>query len=94
MQLTREHWEKADGEEFSRYLLTLSKGEEKGAWERRIVNTALPAIAVPSAEVDRIVREIRKGNVREFLSLELWENHTEVMIPGEADREIQRFRRI
>ena len=82
MQLTREHWEKADGEEFSRYLLTLSKGEEKGAWERRIVNTALPAIAVPSAEVDRIVREIRKGNVREFLSLELWENHTEVMIRG------------
>lgn len=82
MQLTREHWKKADGEEFSRYLLTLSKGEEKGAWERRIVNTALPAIAVPSEEVDRIVREIRKGNVREFLSLELWENHTEVMIRG------------
>ena len=82
MQLTREHWEKADGEEFSRYLLTLSKGAEKGAWERRIVNTALPAIAVPSAEVDRIVREIWNGNAREFLSLELWENHTQVLIRG------------
>ena len=82
MRLTRERWTKEDGEEFARYLLTLSKGEEKGSWEKRIVNTALPAIAVPSAEVDRIVREISKGNVREFLSLELWENHTEVLIRG------------
>ena len=82
MQLTREHWNQADGEEFARYLLTLSKGEEKGAWERRIVNTALPAIAVPSTEADRIVREIWRGNAREFLSLGLWENHTEVLIRG------------
>ena len=52
MQLAREHWTKEDGEEFSRYLKTLSKGEEKGAWERRIVNTALPAIAVPGTETD------------------------------------------
>ena len=91
MQLTREHWEKTDGEEFSRYLLTLSKGEEKGAWERRITNTALPAIAVPSAEADRIVREIARGNVREFLALDLWENLTQVLIRGKLIGKLKDF---
>lgn len=91
MLLNRESWTKEDGEEFQRYLLSFSKGEEKGAWEKRIVNTALPAIAVPCTEVDRIVREISKGNFLSFLDLGLRENHTNVLINGKLIGKIRDF---
>ncbi|MDD6995513.1 MAG: hypothetical protein SPH68_08480 [Candidatus Borkfalkiaceae bacterium] len=91
MQLNKDFWTKADGEEFQKYLLTFSKGEEKGAWEKRIANTALPAIAVPCKETDRIVRCIAKGNFLSFLNLELRENHTNVLINGKLIGKIKDF---
>lgn len=91
MQLCKERWTKADGEEFQKYLYTFSKGEEKGAWEKRIVNTALPAIAVPGKEIDSIVRKIGKGNFLSFLDLWLWENHSDVLINGKLIGKIKDF---
>ena len=82
MQLTREQWTKEDLAEFHKYLLTFSKGEEKGKWEQRIVNTKLNCIAVPSTTKDKIVREIAKGNFIEFINLWPWENATETFIVG------------
>lgn len=91
MLLNKEFWTKADGEAFQKYLLTFSKGEEKGAWEKRIVNTALPAIAVPCNETDRIVREVAKGNFLSFLNLNLREYHTNVLINGKLIGKIKDF---
>lgn len=91
MQLCKEIWTKEDGEQFQKYLLSFSKGEEKGAWEKRIVNTALPAIAVPSTEVDKIVRGIAKGNLLSFLNLRLRENHTNILINGKLIGKIRDF---
>lgn len=91
MQLNKESWAKEDGEAFQKYLLTFSKGEEKGAWEKRIVNTALPAIAVPCKQTDAIVRGIAKGNFLSFLDLRLWENHTNVIISGKLIGKIIEF---
>ena len=91
MQLIKERWTKEDGKAFQAYLLSFSKGEEKGAWEKRIVNTALPAIAVPCKQTDAIVRGIAKGNFLSFLDLGLWENHTNVIINGKLIGKIKDF---
>lgn len=91
MQLIKERWTKEDGKAFQAYLLSFSKGEEKGAWEKRIVNTALPAIAVPCGQTEAIVRGIAKGNFLSFLDLGLWENHTNVIINGKLIGKIKDF---
>ena len=82
MQLNRDHWTKADGLEFQKYLCTLSKGEEKATWEKRIINTQIACLAVPSPQVKKIVQEIAKGNFYEFLDLHLWDNFTNTTING------------
>lgn len=74
MDLVRDHWKKEDIPTFLAYLETFSKGKEKGEWEQRIVNTSLPAIAVPSTIVDNFVKQIYHGNYLEFLDLWIWEN--------------------
>ncbi len=91
MNLKREHWSKSDCPEFQKYLLTLSKGEEKGKWEQRIINTKLPCIAVPAPEVKKIVNEISKGNFLEFLDLWIWDNFTNTSINGSLICKIKDF---
>lgn len=91
MQLNREHWTKKDEVEFQKYLLTLSKGPDKSAWEQRIINTKMPCIAVPSPQVKLIVKEIAKGNFLEFLDLDVWENFTNTSINGSLICKIKDF---
>jgi len=82
MNLVREHWNKQDIPEFQAYLKSFGKGEEKAKWEKRIINTKMPCIAIPSHEVGRITKEIAKGNFMEFLDLWIWENFTNTSING------------
>lgn len=91
MELERSEWTCSDVDDFLNYLALFGKGEEKGAWEKRIVNTSLPCIAVPSGEVDRIAREIFKGNYTSFLDLWIWENHTATLIFGKIVSKIKKF---
>ena len=60
MELTRNNWSKENINEFLSILKSLSKGEEKGFWEQRIVNTKLPCLAIPSTEIDKISKQIFK----------------------------------
>lgn len=83
MELVREHWSKEDMDEFMRYLASLGKGEEKAKWEARILNTAMPCLAVPAPEVKRIVRQIAKGNLREFIAQWRWDNYTASAVLGQ-----------
>lgn len=76
MEIAKTHWTKVDVEEFVKYLQTFSKGKEKGEWERRIVNTTLPCIAVPSPIIKDFANKIFKGNFEEFLSHFKWINHS------------------
>ncbi len=82
MELIKDIWTKADMTEFQLYLMTFSKGEEKGKWEQRIVNTSLPCIAVPSDRVREIVRDISKGNFISFIDMWQWDNFTNTTIIG------------
>lgn len=91
MNLVKETWTKQDGEAFKRYIKTYSKGEEKAAWEKRIVNTTLPTLAVPSGEIDRMARGIAKGNAASFLELRLRDNHSIVLVRGKVIGKLKDF---
>jgi len=80
--LIKKHWTKNDINTFQSYLKKFSKGKDKSDWERRIVNTALPCLAVPSPIVNQIIKQIAKGNFMEFVNLWPWENHTNTVIIG------------
>lgn len=82
MNLVKEHWTQKDVEEFKNYLMSFSKGTEKGLWEQRIINTKLPCIAVPSPDVKRITDEISKGNFIQFLDFWIWDNFTHTTVNG------------
>lgn len=82
MILEKEHWTKEDVKNFQKYLLSFSKGEEKGLWEQRIINTKMPCIAVPSPVIKKITNEIAKGNFLEFVDLWIWENFSNTSING------------
>lgn len=91
MELTRAHWTAQDGAEFQKYLLSLSKGPDKAAWEKRIINTEMPCIAVDAKLVGQIVKDIAKGNFMEFLDLNLWENFTNTSVNGSLICRIKDF---
>ena len=91
MNLIKEKWTNVDVEQFLNYLKTLSKGEEKSFWEKRIVNTNLPCLAIPSTEIDRISKQIFKGNYISFLDLWIWDNHSATLIFGKILNKIKDF---
>lgn len=91
MNLIKSEWKQSDTAEYKKYIESLSKGKEKGVWEQRIVNTSLPCLAVPSTEVDKIAREIFKGNYISYLDLWLWDNHTLTLIFGKILSKIKDF---
>lgn len=91
MQLIRKYWNKNDIVEFQNFLLSFSKGTEKGEWEKRIINTALPCIAVPSDVVKNFVKEIYKGDYISFIDLWIWENWTNTSIIGQLICKIPDF---
>ncbi|MBQ3214141.1 MAG: DNA alkylation repair protein [Clostridia bacterium] len=82
MNLIKDIWNKGDVETLNSYLLSFSKGKEKGEWEKRIVNTSLPCIAVPSQIVTNIIKKIAKGNYISLIELFPWQNHSMTVIIG------------
>lgn len=91
MNLVKDLWSKNDINEFLEYLKTFSKGEEKGFWEQRIVNTKLPCLAIPSTEIDKISKQIFKGNYQSFLDLWIWNNHSATLVFGKILNKIKDF---
>ena len=91
MNLVKDLWSKNDINEFLEYLKTFSKGEEKGFWEQRIVNTKLPCLAIPSTEIDKISKQIFKGNYQSFLDLWIWNNHSTTLVFGKILNKIKDF---
>lgn len=91
MQLIKEIWKQEDLISFREYLYSFSKGKEKSKWEKKIVNTSLKCIAVPSKEINNIVKQIYKGNFNSFINLWPWENHSEVLIIGNLICKIDEF---
>ena len=82
MELVKDNWTVKDIQEFNKYLCGFSKGQEKGKWEQRIINTKLPCIAVDSRIVKSITSTIAKGNYISFIELWPWHNATMTFVVG------------
>ena len=93
MNLVKSKWSSADVKDFLDYLYSLSRGEEKASWEKRIVNTNMKCLAVQSADVANIVKEIKKGDSISFIDtfLPVWDNHTLINILGKLICTIKDF---
>ncbi len=94
MEVTKNHWTEEDIEEFIEYLQSFSKGEEKGMWEKRIVNTNRPCIAVPSPIIKDLANKIFKGNFEEFLSHFKWINHSCTLLEVSIISKIKDFEKL
>lgn len=91
MELNKAHWYESDIQPFQNYLKSLSQGEQKSEWEKRIINTSLPCLAIPAPTVKKIAHEIKKGNYIEFLNLWIWQNFTNTSIIGSLICQINDF---
>lgn len=66
MKLIRDEWNNKDIEEFNRYLEE-QKRSEKIDFTKRVVNTNLPVLAIPTPDLRNIAKELVKGNYISFL---------------------------
>lgn len=72
MELIRNTWTKKDGQDFIKYLKTLSN-PSKEEWTRKIINTKMPLLALKSKQIQELRTQIAKGNYKAFLDLKLFE---------------------
>ena len=90
-RLNRALWRDGDRAEFVAYVNSLGGGREKAAFEQKIMNTKYPCIGVPSPDVEKIVREIAKGNYTSFIDLWITDNYTCLVIVGKLIARIKDF---
>lgn len=76
MELIKDKWTKTDGKEFINYLETF-KREEKICWTKNLLKTNMPVLAILSPDINKLVKQIKKGNYLSFLDLDL-NNYYEV----------------
>ncbi len=77
-------WNNGEIEAIKAELMDASKGKEKAEWEKRIVNTSYPCIAVPSTVIDNIAKRIAKNNYVGFLDLWHADNYSELVLEGKV----------
>lgn len=77
MQLDKQLWTKQDREEFDLFLQSHAQAQ-KVDWTRRILNTSMPLLAIPTPVFQNLVKQICKGNIVSFLEHErfLWYENT------------------
>lgn len=66
MNFITEKWEKADIEEFNKYLESI-KREEKIEFAKKTINTNMELLGIPTPEIRKIAKEISKGNYISYL---------------------------
>lgn len=90
MNLIKENWSKKDGEEFIKYLESLGN-PDKVEWSKNILNTQMNVLAIKTAVIKDIVKEISKGNFISFLDLELNNYFENTSINGTLITKIKDF---
>ena len=66
MELVKEKWSKKDTQEFDKYLYSIRK-EDKIEFTKKIVNTSMITLGIPTPKLRAIAKEIIKGNYISFL---------------------------
>jgi len=81
MELIKDKWNKSDIKEFNKYLESI-QNEDKREWSRNLLKTNLPCLAIKTAEIKKIAKEISKGNFLSFLDLMIWDYYDNTAING------------
>lgn len=90
MDLIRPLWTDVDRKPFLDYLKTFEQ-TIKIDWARKILNTNLPLLAMPTKKMDDIVKEIRLGNSISFLDLCIDDYYETIAIQGKLICKISDF---
>lgn len=89
MELNRE-WKAKDRKEFIKYIESF-QNKEKQEWTKRIINTNLSLLALPTNQVKDFSKEILKGNYLSFLDLEIDNYYETIAIQGMIICQIKDF---
>lgn len=90
MILIKEYWTKDDVEPFVAYLNTFAQ-KDKEAWARKILNTKLPLLVIPTKTMYDIVDQLYLGNYQSYLALELFDCYETIAIYGKLMTKIASF---
>ena len=90
MNLIKNKWNKNDGEELTKYLITL-RVEDKEQWSKNLLNTKMDVLAIPTPIIKNIVKEIAEGNYLSLLDLEINTYFENTSINGSLITKIKDF---
>ena len=90
MNLAKEEWSQGNAKEFLNYLQSLGSSS-KEAWARRILNTKMELLVIPTPTIKKIVAQIGRGNYISFLDLKIFNNYESVVIYGSLLCKIKDF---
>jgi len=91
MELVKNIWKDSDKEEFLNYIESF-KRKEKIEWTKNILNTKMKVLAVTSPDIQKIVKEIKKGNYLSFLDLDINDYYENMAINGNLIASIKDFK--
>ena len=90
MELVKTLWTAEDKKDFLDYLKSFSN-TQKIDWARRILNTQLDLLCLPTKKVHEIANYIYKGNYTSFLDLNIFDNYESIAIYGMIISKINDF---
>ena len=90
MELRKANWTEADRIPFVSYMRGL-ENTSKVDWSRKMLNTALPLLALPTPKINEIVKAIYQGNYLSFLDLIIDDYYETIAIQGKLITMIPNF---
>ena len=81
MNLIKEQWTNCDIVPFLEYLSTFQQ-TDKETWARKILNTKLKLLVIPTKEIYEIKNQILLGNYISYLNLEIFDHYEAIAIYG------------
>jgi len=91
MELVKNIWKDSDKEEFLNYIESF-KRKEKIEWTKNILEKKMKVLAVTSPDIQKIVKEIKKGNYLSFLDLDINDYYENMAINGNLIASIKDFK--
>lgn len=93
MELNKTLWQDEDRETFTSFLASF-KQPHKVEWAKKILNTKLELLAMPTKNVHHIAHDICLGNYESFLELRLFNTYESIAIYGMIVTKIKDFDRM
>jgi 3-methyladenine DNA glycosylase AlkD len=90
MELNKTIWLEEDKHLFITYLENYRR-KEKEEWTKKILNTKLDVLAMPTKTIHTIAQEISKGDFKSFLDLNIFTSYESIALYGMVTCKIKDF---